>query len=158
MRSEQDITAAINRYGDTVMRICMVYLKNTADTEDIFQEVFLKYAQSDKAFDGEEHKKAWIIKVAINACKDMIKSFFRSKTTELDDSFFARKNVSDETIDVLTAVLSLPQKYKTVVYLHFYEGYTAPQIGQILGKNTNSVYTLITRAKKLLKERSEDYE
>ena len=94
----------------------------------------MKYAQSDKAFDGEEHKKAWIIKVAINACKDMKKSFFRSKTTELDDSFFARKHVSDETIDVLTAVLSLPQKYKTVVYLHFYEGYTAPQIGQILGK------------------------
>lgn len=158
MRSEQDITAAVNRYGDTVMRICMVYLKNTADTEDIFQEVFLKYAQSDKAFENEEHKKAWIIKVAINACKDMIKSFFRSKTTELDDLFFPRKNVSDETIDVLTAVLSLPQKYKTVVYLHFYEGYTAPQIGQILGKNTNSVYTLITRAKKLLKERLEDYE
>ena len=76
MRSEQDITAAINHYGDTVIRICMVYLKNTADTEDIFREVFLKYAQSDKAFDGEEHKKAWIIKVAINACKDMIKSFF----------------------------------------------------------------------------------
>ena len=157
MRSEQDIAAAVNRYGDTVMRICMVYLKNTADTEDIFQEVFLKYAQSDKAFENEEHKKAWIIKVAINACKDMIKSFFRSKTTELDD-FFPRKNVSDETIDVLTAVLSLPQKYKTVVYLHFYEGYTAPQIGQILGKNINSVYTLITRAKKLLKERLEDYE
>lgn len=147
MRSEQDITAAVNRYGDAVMRICMVYLKNTADTEDIFQEVFLKYAQSDKAFENEEHKKAWIIKVAINACKDMIKSFFRSKTTELDDLFFPRKNVSDETIDVLTAVLSLPQKYKTVVYLHFYKGYTAPQIGQILGKNTNSVYTLITRAK-----------
>ena len=88
MRSEQDITAAVNRYSDTVMRICMVYLKNTADTEDIFQEVFLKYAQSDKAFENEEHKKAWIIKVAINACKDMIKSFFRSKTTELDDLFF----------------------------------------------------------------------
>lgn len=91
MRSEQDITAAVNRYGDTVMRICMVYLKNTADTEDIFQEVFLKYAQSDKAFENEEHKKAWIIKVAINACKDMIKSFFRSKTTELDDLFSPRK-------------------------------------------------------------------
>ena len=91
MRSEQDITAAVNRYGDTVMRICMVYLKSTADTEDIFQEVFLKYAQSDKAFENEEHKKAWIIKVAINACKDMIKSFFRSKTTELDDLFFPRK-------------------------------------------------------------------
>ncbi len=91
MRSEQGITAAVNRYGDTVMRICMVYLKNTADTEDIFQEVFLKYAQSDKAFENEEHKKAWIIKVAINACKDMIKSFFRSETTELDDLFFPRK-------------------------------------------------------------------
>ena len=91
MRSEQGITAAVNRYGDTVMRICMVYLKNTADTEDIFQEVFLKYAQSDKAFENEEHKKAWIIKVAIKACKDMIKSFFRSKTTELDDLFFPRK-------------------------------------------------------------------
>ena len=76
MRSEQDTIRVIERYSDTVRRLCAVHLKNDADTEDIFQAVFLKYVLSSVSFENEEHEKAWFIRVTINACKDLLKSFF----------------------------------------------------------------------------------
>lgn len=132
----------------------MIHLKNYADTEDIFQTVFLKYVLSSVSFESKEHEKAWIIRVTVNACRDLLKSFFRSRTVPLEE--LVREPAAaptGEDREVLEAVLSLPGKYKDVVYLHYYEGYTAPEIGQILGKNTNTVYTLLTRAKGLLRER-----
>ena len=76
MRSEREAIKAIERYSDTVRRLCMIHLKNCADTEDIFQTVFLKYVLSSVTFESEEHEKAWFIRVTINACKDLLKSFF----------------------------------------------------------------------------------
>lgn len=152
MRSEEDASRAIERYSDTVRRLCMIHLKNYADTEDIFQTVFLKYVLSSVSFESEEHEKAWIIRVTINACKDLLKSFFRSRTVSLEQVLDQPAPLAPEHREVLEAVLALPPKYKDVVYLHYYEGYTAPEIGRILGKNVNSVYTLLTRARQLLKE------
>ena len=129
----------------------MLHLKNYADTEDIFQTVFLKYALSSVEFKSKEHEKAWMIRVTINACKDLLKSFFRKHTVSIDQLIEQPAPIPQNHREVLEAVLSLPKKYKDVVYLHFYEGYTAPQIGEILGKNVNTVYTLLTRAKKILK-------
>lgn len=144
---------AVERYADTVKRLCMVHLKNTADTEDIFQTVFLKYALSSAEFESREHEKAWFIRVTINACKDLLKSFFRSRTVSLDELAELPAEMSDDNREVLEAVLSLPDKYKEVVYLHYYEDYTAPEIGKILGKNVNTVYTLLNRARQLLREK-----
>lgn len=152
MRSEEEASRAIERYSDTVRRLCMIHLKNYADTEDIFQAVFLKYVLSSVSFESEEHEKAWIIRVTINACKDLLKSFFRSRTVSLEQVLDQPAPLAPEHREVLEAVLALPPKYKDVVYLHYYEGYTAPEIGRILGKNVNSVYTLLTRARQLLKE------
>ena len=148
MRSEQEINRAIDRYADTVRRLCMIHLKNYADTEDIFQTVFLKYALSSVAFENEEHERAWIIRVTINACKDLLKSFFRSRTTSLDTLMGQAAPAAPEHREVLEAVLSLPQKY-----LHYYEGYSAPQISKILGKNVNTIYTLLARSRQMLRER-----
>ena len=153
MRSEQEINAAIDRYADTVRRLCMIQLKNYADTEDIFQNVFLKYALSSRSFESPEHEKAWFIRVTINACKDLIKSFFRSRTVSLDQLMEQPGQLLEDHREVLEAVISLPRKYREVIYLHYYEGYTVPQISEILGKNTNTVYTLLARSKNLLKER-----
>ena len=153
MRSEQEINAAIDRYADTIRRLCMIQLKNYADTEDIFQNIFLKYALSSRSFESPEHEKAWFIRVTINACKDLIKSFFRSRTVSLDQLMEQPGQLLEDHREVLEAVISLPRKYREVIYLHYYEGYTAPQISEILGKNTNTVYTLLARSKNLLKER-----
>lgn len=153
MRSEQEVDRAIQRYSDTVRRICLVHLKNYADTEDIFQTVFLKYALTSVSFDSAEHEKAWLIRVTLNACKDLLKSIFRSRTVSLEELVEQPAQLSADHREVLEAVLSLPAKYRDVVYLHYYEEYTAPEIARILGKNVNTVYTRLTRAKGLLREK-----
>ena len=153
MRSEQETIRAIERYSDTVQRLCMVHLKNDADTEDIFQTVFLKYVLSSVSFENDEHEKAWFIRVTINACKDLLKSFFRSHTVSLDNVMGQSAELPPDYRDVWEAVFSLPQKYRDVVYLHYFEDYTAPQISRILGKNVNTIYTLLTRSKQMLKEK-----
>ena len=147
MRSEWEANRAIDRYADLVRRVCMIHLKNHADTEDIFQTVFLKYVTGTTEFESEEHEKAWFIRVTINACKDLLRSFFRSRTVSLDDLLEQPDQVLEDHREVLEAVLALPDKYRDVVYLHYYEGYTAPEIGTILHKNPNTVYTLLPRAR-----------
>lgn len=152
MRSEREVNTAIERYGDTVQRLCLIRLKNHADTEDIFQTVFLKYALWDAPFESEAHEKAWFIRVTLNACKDLLKSFFRSRTVSLEGLPDLAAQAAPEYSPVLEAVLALPQKYRDVVYLHYYEGYTAAEIGALLKKNTNTVYTLLSRAREQLRE------
>ena len=153
MRSEQEANRAIERYADMVRRLCFVHLKNEADTEDIFQTVFLKYVMYREEFESEEHEKAWFIRVTVNACRDLLRSFFRSRTVPQEELEGAAAELPQERREVLDAVLSLPAKYRDAVYLHYYEGYTAPEIGKLLGKNTNTIYTLLTRARQLLREK-----
>lgn len=150
MRSEEAVREAIDRYADMVKRICFIHLKNETDTEDIFQTVFLKYAMSDVVFTNEMHEKAWLIRVTLNACKDLLKSFFRKRTVPLD-AYVEQNGIVDAAhSEVLEAVLSLPEKYRRVIYLHYYEGYTAPEIAEILGIKENTVYTQLTRGRALL--------
>lgn len=130
----------------------MVYLKNYADTEDIFQTVFLKYILSSTVFESDEHEKAWFIRVTINSCKDLLKSFFRKNTVSLDEVIPPSEEITEEHREVLEAVLSLPAKYREVIYLHYYEGYSGVEIAEMLNKNVNTIYTLLNRAKEMLKK------
>ncbi len=155
MRSEGEVNRAIERHADTVRRLCMIHLKNYADAEDIFQTVFLKYVLSSISFESQEHERAWMIRVTVNACKDLLKSFYRSRTVSLEELVDWPAEASADHREVLEAVLSLPKKYRVVVYLHYYEGYTAPEIGRILRKNTNTVYTLLNRSRQMLKKKLE---
>lgn len=86
MRSEEEVIRAMDCHADTVKRLCMLHLKNAADTEDIFQTVFLKYALSSVVFESQAHERAWLIRVTLNACRDLIKSFFRSHNAPLDEA------------------------------------------------------------------------
>ena len=150
MRSEQEVNRAVEQYADTVRRICLVHLKNYADTEDIFQTVFVKYLLHTAPFASPEHERAWIIRVTINACKDLLRSVFRRRTLSLEE-VAEQPAPADEHRAVLQAVQALPAAYRDVVYLHYYEGYTVPEIAEILGKNVNTVYTRLTRARGLLR-------
>lgn len=153
MRNEQEVNRVIEQYSDTVRRLCMIHLKNHADTEDIFQTVFLKYVLSSVSFENEEHEKAWFIRVTINACKDLLKSFFRTHIVSLDEILDQPALLPPDNREVLEAVLSLPSKYRDVVYLHYYEEYSAPQISRILNKNVKTIYTLLTRSKEMLRKK-----
>ena len=153
MRSEHEANLAIEKYGDMVKRICFLHLKNEFDTEDIFQNVFIKYLVYEGEFENAEHEKAWFARVTINLRKDFLKSAFRKNTVSME---YLSENTpaaqDEEKREVLRAVLSLPDKYKNAVYLHYYEGYTAGEIGKIIGKKENSVYTLLARAREKLKK------
>ena len=159
LRTEHEIKYAIDAYSDTVRRLCFVYLKNHADTEDIFQNVFIKYAYYDKEFESREHEKAWIIRVTINQCKDLLKSFFHANAV-LTDEYEAFEGVNGEQCEreaqlnsrVLEAVTALPKKYKVPIYLHYIEGYSAVEIGKLMRKNVNTIYTNLDRGRKMLKE------
>ena len=152
MRSEEEVTKAIDTYADMVYRICKVRMKDASSTADIFQEVFFKYAMHDASFESAEHEKAWMIRVTMNCCRDFLKSFFFRNTVPLD-SFQEVKGKEDrQTNAVLEALLQLPVKYRDPLYLCYYEGYTAKEAGEILHLNVNTVYTRLTRGKEALKK------
>jgi len=152
MEREDQTIRALEEYGDMVRRICFMHLKNYSDAEDVFQEVFLSYMlRGGKPFESHAHEKAWLIRVSINACKDSLKSFFRRKTVPLEE-LSGTLSYTQETHDILDAVLHLPSKYRDVIYLFYYEGYTAIEIGEILHKNVNTIYTWLSRGKAELKK------
>lgn len=152
MRSEREVNIAIERYADLILRLCMVYLKNKDDAEDTFQNVFLKYTLHPKAFESPEHEKAWLIRVTANACKDCLKNYFRRNTVSLDELRDYAPELDPDRYRVLEAVWTLPKQYRDVIFLHYYEGYTAPEIAGILRRNPNTVYTHLHKAKELLRE------
>ena len=153
MRKEQEINEAIERYADTVRRLCMLHLK-TMPTLRIFSKPYsLKYALNTEPLRMQSIKKAWLIRVTINACKDLLKSFFRSRTVSLDEVLEQPVALSpDHREKFLEAVLSLPQKYRDVIYLHYYEGYSAPEISRIPGKTSTRFTRCWGRAEQQLRE------
>jgi RNA polymerase sigma-70 factor (ECF subfamily) len=151
VRSEHDAQLALDKYADTVRRICFLYLKNYHDTEDVFQNVFLKYVLRDAPFESDEHEKAWIVRISINACKDLLRNFFRRKVGSIEDALTGLPNMDDSDRGVIDSVIRLPEKYRAVIYLHYYEGYSAIEIASILNTRENTVYTRLSRARALLK-------
>ncbi len=108
---------------------------------------------SSICFESEEHEKAWFIRVTLNATKDLLKSFFHSQTISLDAIGEIPADIPRDYKELWEAVFSLPQKNRDVVYLYYFENLSAPQIGKILGKNVNTIYTLLSRSKKMLKDK-----
>ena len=152
MRSEQELNIAMEQYSDMILRLCTVYRKNGSDAEDIFQTVFLKYALYRGTFENPEHEKAWLIRVTVNACKDLLKSFFHSRTISLEDLSEYAPRTTPEQYAVMEALWALPKQYRDVIYLHYYEGYTAPEIAGILKRNPNTIYTHLHKGKELLRQ------
>jgi RNA polymerase sigma-70 factor (ECF subfamily) len=150
LRTNEEITQIYERHKLTVFRVCFAFMKNQADTEDAVQDTFYKLIKSAKKFDSVEHEKAWLIKTATNLCKNFLSHWWRKR--ENPDNFENLKGSDDVQInEVLSAVMSLPDKFKTVVYLHYYEGYTAAEIAKTLGKPQNTVLYHLAEARKLLK-------
>ena len=153
MRTEREVNEAIDRYADLVRRICFVRLKAREDSEDVFQTVFLKYLLYRGEFFSPEHEKAWFVRVTLNACKDWLRSLSRRQTLPLEVLAEEAAGMETEDRDLLAVVLSLPEKYRDVIYLHYYEGYSAVEIGKLLGRSENTVYTWLSRARAALKDK-----
>ena len=105
MRNEASANRALDLYADTIRRICFIHLKNYADVDDVFQEVFLKYLLHDNRFESDAHEKAWLIRVALNASKDVLKGFFRRNVTTFDELFYEPFYLQEQEYEVMDAVL-----------------------------------------------------
>ncbi|MGE4483906.1 MAG: RNA polymerase sigma factor [Oscillospiraceae bacterium] len=149
--TDDAVSAAIEKYADMVRRICFLYLRNYADVEDVFQEVFLKFFLNAESFQSEDHQRAWLCRVTFNKCKDLCKSFWRNKVDSIEEMEIPYESPTQG--ELIKAVLELPSEYKEVVYLHYYEGRTIPEIAEIMQKNTNTVYTRLRRAREKLKQK-----
>ena len=157
LSKEEVFALAVQRYSDTVFRAALHNCSCTADAEDVVQDVFERLLQYKGRFESEEHLKAWLLRVAINRCHDLTRAACQ-KNTELDENLPAPDSFADGS--VLDAVRALPEHFRNAVYLHYYEGYTAAEIGRMLGAPTNTVLSWLRRARAqlhtMLKEEIED--
>ncbi len=153
MKSAEELNRVMETYADMVRRICLVHLKNRHDTEDVFQNLYMKYMLYEKEFSDSEHEKAWLVRVTINACTDWLRYLSHRKWVPLEAIMEERAALDDSSAEVMEVVLRLPEKYRNVIYLFYYEGYSAVEIAGILGRKENTVYTWLSRAKEILREK-----
>lgn len=149
-RTDKEIADIYSRHVKTIYRICFTYMKNSTDTEDIVQETFVKLMKSGRAFENEEHEKAWLIRTSTNLCKDNLKHWWR-KRENLEDYENTQGTDNFQKDDTLEAVMSLPNKYKTVVYLYYYDGYTSVEISRILSKPQSTIRNYLHEARNVLR-------
>lgn len=137
-----------NRYIDTVYRLALSRTKSPEYAEDITQDVFVKLMQTSKKFESDEHIKAWLITVTINCTKDLFLSSWFRKTEGLDENISAEET---EKSDLYYALMKLPQKYRTVIHLHYYEGYRINEIARITKATEGTVKSQLHRGREMLK-------
>ena len=142
----QDITDSFCRYRDSVYRLAVSYTRSPQEAEDVCQTVFLKLLEADVT-PGKE--KAWLMQVTANECRSLLRSHWWKRTTPLEEGFGVPAPEKD---DVLGAVLALNPKYRVVVYLHYYEGYTTGEIAKLLHISQSAVTTRLSRARNMLKD------
>jgi RNA polymerase sigma-70 factor (ECF subfamily) len=142
------IQLLVEKYSDMLIRIAYTHMKNMSDAEDVVQNVFLKYLEKTPAFESEEHKKAWLIRVCINLCKNCLKTFWFRKTVELHDDMYGFTN---EEHEVMETIVRLPVKYRSIIHLFYYEDYSIAQIASITRQKESTTGSQLYRARQLLK-------
>ena len=151
MNENQQAERLANAYADAILRLSYTYLKNTCDAQDICQTVFVKLLTEPREFESAEHERAYVLRMAANACKDLLKSPWRKRTCGLETVLEVPAPEAGDG-SVLSAVNGLPANYRIVIYLFYYEGYQAAEIGKILGVPTATIHTRLARGRARLKD------
>lgn len=151
VRPADGIEKTIKTYGNMLFRICLVMLKNPVDAEDAVQETMLKYIQKTPEFESSDHEKAWLIKVASNKCRDILKSRWRN--VPLNFEMIREYSCSVEDSRIMEALMSLPDKFRIVMTLYYVEEYRVDDIAKIIGKTSSCVKMRLQKGRKLLEER-----
>ena len=151
--------AAVELYADMVFRLAYSYLKNRADAEDVMQTVFLRLYECKKDFESEEHMKHWLLRVAVNESRKVMRSFWRRTSVSLEEWRETAAPEDRERAEALEAVMALEPKYRLAVYLYYYEGLSVAETAAAMRANVSTVQTWLLRAReRLRKELTEEKE
>jgi len=152
MHKEVYVKEKIEEYADLVYRIALTRCGTIENAEDVFQDVFMKFSEKMPKFECVEHEKAWFIRVTINLTKNIRNSAWNKKVVRLDESLTFNTNEENK---VFSVVCELPQNYRTVIYLLYYEGYKVREISNLMSKSEGTIKTWLFRAREILKEKLE---
>lgn len=144
---------AFRKFGDTVLKTAFACSGNYSEAEDIAQEVFLILHSKPQSFNDDNHLKAWLLRTTINKCRNLKKSFRISRTSSIESLNEAEISCEFTSLDndIRDMISGLPEKYSSVLYLYYYEEYNIREIAELLGKNENTVSSLLRRARKKMK-------
>ena len=148
-RPEDSIEILVSTYENKLYRTAIALMKNKADAEEVVQESFIKLFAAQQAFHSLEHEEAWLMRVTINLCKSRLHSSWWKKTVPLLDTYPAQ---SAQQSTLVEAVMALPSKYRMVIHLFYYEGYSTKEIAVISGQKESTVRSMLTRARQKLKD------
>jgi len=149
--TQEQLSSDVSAYHRTIYRLAFSYTGNSFDAEDIVQDTFLKLYQYKKTFSGENHKKAFLLRAAINLCKDLRKSAWFRTQSVLDENTPADNNINESEGVLRDYILRLKPRYRAVIFLFYYEGYAVTEIADILRISETAVTTRLNRARKQLK-------
>ena len=145
------VDEAFLRYKDRVFSAAFNVCQNWSDADDVVQSTFLKYYNLDLVFESEEHLKAWLLRVAVNQARDLTKSFWQRNRVPWEDCMNELPFEEPEDSRLFEAVMMLPDKYRVVIHLFYYEDYSITEIAQILNRREGTVKSQLNRGRKLLK-------
>lgn len=150
---QAQLISAIQNHQKALFAIAFQYCRNRQDAEDVVQDVFLKLCRSDEDFRSEEYLRYWLIRVTVNRCKDLLRNPFRRLRVGFEEAEAVLSSPQEHDTEVFDAVMALPLRYREVVMLYYFQGYSAPQIGILLHRKSSTVQTQLMRARGLLKEK-----
>ena len=151
VRPAEDVETIIERYGDLLYRLCILMLKNESDAEDAIQETMIQYYRKAPAFENTEHEKAWLIRVATNKCRDILR--FRKRHPQLDDEGASEPAYNPSDSGILEALTALPEKYRLVLTLYYIEEYRIEEIAKMINRTPSAVKMRLQKGRKLLETR-----
>lgn len=143
--------AAVEQYADMIFRLAYSYLKSRADAEDVMQETLLKLYTEQREFDTPAHQRYWVVRVAVNECKKLLRAPWRRRTGPLEEVLETAVFDAPAQTELFRQVMRLPPKYRAAVYLHYYEGYAVKETAALMNANPSTVQTWLMRARGQLK-------
>lgn len=149
---KQTLEELVERYQNNLFAVAFNVCKNAQDAEDVVQDTFLRYYTMKKEFDSEQHIRAWLIRVAINKAKNCNRTFWRRNKRSLEEYMETLTFETPESENLFETVMKLPEKYRIVIHLFYYEDYTVHEIAEILNLSESNVKVRLSRGRALLKE------
>ncbi len=146
----------IKQYQDSLFSLAFSICKNAADADDVVQDTFIKYHTKDIDFETLEHVKAWLIRVCVNRSKDVVTSFWRRNKESLEDYMSSLEFEEPGDSELFQAVIGLPEKYRVVIHLYYYEEYSTKEIADILKSSEGTIKSRLSRGRMLLKKQLQE--